>query len=120
MSTADPISLTQAKRYAANADTILLRATRPADLETPIGAFLRLGRNLFGRTLRGYPGDVERTGEFGCSTLPGHISHGSGKSISPDKMGPIGRSCKWRRKRKAYKARRLELSLSPVPAKTLR
>ena len=27
---------------AANADTILLRATRPADLETPIGAFLRL------------------------------------------------------------------------------
>jgi len=42
MSTADPISLAQAKRYAANADTILLRATRPADLETPIGAFLRL------------------------------------------------------------------------------
>ena len=34
MSTADPISLAQAKRYAANADTILLRATRPADLET--------------------------------------------------------------------------------------
>src|SRR6188474_3620004 len=42
MSSPDPISLTQAKRYAANADTILLRATRPADLETPIGAFLRL------------------------------------------------------------------------------
>src|SRR6476659_10982457 len=42
MSTADPISLAQAQRYAANADTILLRATRPADLETPIGAFLRL------------------------------------------------------------------------------
>ena len=42
MSTADPISLAQAKRHAANADTILLRATRPADLETPIGAFLRL------------------------------------------------------------------------------
>ena len=42
MTTADPISLAQAKRYAANADTILLRATRPADLETPIGAFLRL------------------------------------------------------------------------------
>src|SRR4029079_17338429 len=39
---ADPISLAQAQRYAANADTILLRATRPADLETPIGAFLRL------------------------------------------------------------------------------
>ncbi len=42
MSTADPISLGQAQRLAANADTILLRATRPADLETPIGAFLRL------------------------------------------------------------------------------
>jgi anthranilate synthase component 1 len=42
MTTADPISLTQAQRLSANADTILLRATRPADLETPIGAFLRL------------------------------------------------------------------------------
>ena len=40
--TNDPISLAQAQRLAANADTILLRATRPADLETPIGAFLRL------------------------------------------------------------------------------
>jgi len=38
----DPLSLTQAKRLAGNADTLLLRATRPADLETPIGAFLRL------------------------------------------------------------------------------
>jgi anthranilate synthase component 1 len=42
MTTSDPISLSQAQRFAANADTILLRATRPADLETPIGAFLRL------------------------------------------------------------------------------
>jgi anthranilate synthase component 1 len=42
MTTADPISLAQAQRLAASADTILLRATRPADLETPIGAFLRL------------------------------------------------------------------------------
>jgi anthranilate synthase component 1 len=42
MTTSDPISLTQAQRLSANADTILLRATRPADLETPIGAFLRL------------------------------------------------------------------------------
>jgi anthranilate synthase component 1 len=38
----DPLSLTEAKRLTANADTILLRATRTADLETPIGAFLRL------------------------------------------------------------------------------
>jgi anthranilate synthase component 1 len=38
----DPLSLTETKRLAATADTILLRATRTADLETPIGAFLRL------------------------------------------------------------------------------
>ena len=42
MVTGDPLSLTQAKRLAQSADTILLRATRSADLETPIGAFLRL------------------------------------------------------------------------------
>jgi anthranilate synthase component 1 len=42
VTTMDPLSLTQAKRLAANADTLLLRATRAADLETPIGAFLRL------------------------------------------------------------------------------
>src|SRR5258705_3679251 len=42
MTTTDPLSLTEAKRLAASADTLLLRATRPADLETPIGAFLRL------------------------------------------------------------------------------
>ncbi|HET9680485.1 MAG TPA: anthranilate synthase component I family protein [Candidatus Limnocylindrales bacterium] len=40
--TADPISLGQAKRLASSADTLLLRASRPADLDTPIGAFLRL------------------------------------------------------------------------------
>jgi len=39
---ADPLSLTEAKRLSGNADTLLLRATRSADLETPIGAFLRL------------------------------------------------------------------------------
>jgi anthranilate synthase component 1 len=41
-SSMDPLSLAEAKRLAASADTVLLRATRPADLETPIGAFLRL------------------------------------------------------------------------------
>ena len=40
--TADPISLAGTRRLAASADTILVRATRTADLETPIGAFLRL------------------------------------------------------------------------------
>ena len=42
MTAADPLSLTQAQRLASSADTILLRATRSADLETPIGALLRL------------------------------------------------------------------------------
>jgi anthranilate synthase component I len=41
-SSADPLSLAEARRHSATADTVLLRATRPADLETPIGAFLRL------------------------------------------------------------------------------
>jgi anthranilate synthase component I len=41
-SSPQPLSLSEAKRLVGNADTILLRATRPADLETPIGAFLRL------------------------------------------------------------------------------
>jgi anthranilate synthase component 1 len=40
--TTDPLSLAQTRRLATGADTILLAATRPADLETPIGAFLRL------------------------------------------------------------------------------
>ncbi len=42
MTNPDPLSLAEAKRLAGDADTILLRATRSADLETPIGAFLRL------------------------------------------------------------------------------
>jgi anthranilate synthase component I len=42
VTTTDPLSLAQAKRLASSADTLLLRATRSADLETPIGAFLRL------------------------------------------------------------------------------
>ncbi|MEO5918985.1 MAG: anthranilate synthase component I family protein [Candidatus Limnocylindrales bacterium] len=41
-SSTDPLSLAEAKRQSAMADTVLLRATRSADLETPIGAFLRL------------------------------------------------------------------------------
>lgn len=42
MATVDPLSLGEVKRLAGGADTVLLRATRDADLETPIGAFLRL------------------------------------------------------------------------------
>jgi anthranilate synthase component 1 len=42
VTTTDPLSLAEARRLAAGADTVLLSATRSADLETPIGAFLRL------------------------------------------------------------------------------
>jgi anthranilate synthase component 1 len=42
MSTQHPLSLGEVKRLAGRADTIRLRASRDADLETPIGAFLRL------------------------------------------------------------------------------
>ncbi|HMJ81291.1 MAG TPA: anthranilate synthase component I family protein [Candidatus Dormibacteraeota bacterium] len=42
MSTSDPLSLGEARRLAGSVDTILLRASRPADLETPVGALLRL------------------------------------------------------------------------------
>src|SRR4051812_43128223 len=40
--TEEPLSRADAKRLAADHDTVLLRATRDADLETPIGAFLAL------------------------------------------------------------------------------
>lgn len=42
MSTQHPLSLGEVKRLAGRADTIRLRVSRDADLETPIGAFLRL------------------------------------------------------------------------------
>ena len=42
MALPDPLSITETRRLAGNADTILLRASRAADLETPMGALLRL------------------------------------------------------------------------------
>src|SRR5215204_4788616 len=63
MSTTDPISLAHAQRLAANADTILLRATRSADLETPIGAFLRLDDGGPGYLLESVEGG-ERLGRY--------------------------------------------------------
>ncbi|CAN5597460.1 anthranilate synthase component I [soil metagenome] len=38
----EPLSLAEALRLAQGSDTVLLRATREADLETPIGAFLAI------------------------------------------------------------------------------
>jgi anthranilate synthase component I len=42
MAVSAPLSQAEAKRLAASADTILLRASREADLETPVGALLAL------------------------------------------------------------------------------
>jgi anthranilate synthase component I len=42
MTVTAPLSLTEAGRLAGSYDTILLRASRQADLETPVGALLRL------------------------------------------------------------------------------
>jgi anthranilate synthase component 1 len=63
MVTSDPVSLGQAKRLAASADTVLLRATRSADLETPIGAFLRLDDGGPGYLLESVEGG-ERLGRY--------------------------------------------------------
>ncbi len=41
MATTDPLSLREVRQLSGSADTILLTATRNADLETPIGAFMR-------------------------------------------------------------------------------
>ena len=41
MALTDPLSLREVRRLSGSADTILLTATRNADLETPIGAFMR-------------------------------------------------------------------------------
>ena len=41
MSLTDPLSLREVRQLAGSADTILLTASRNADLETPIGAFMR-------------------------------------------------------------------------------
>jgi anthranilate synthase component 1 len=41
MALTDPFSLREVRRLSGSADTILLTATRNADLETPIGAFMR-------------------------------------------------------------------------------
>ena len=41
MAVTDPLSLREVRQLSGSADTILLTATRNADLETPIGAFMR-------------------------------------------------------------------------------
>ena len=61
--TTDPLSLGEVKRLAHGADTVLLAATRAADLETPIGAFLRLDDGGPGYLLESVEGG-ERLGRY--------------------------------------------------------
>ena len=63
MRTTDPLSLGEVKRLAAGADTVLLAATRPADLETPVGAFLRMDDGSPGYLLESVEGG-ERLGRY--------------------------------------------------------
>ena len=61
--TEQPISLAEAKRLATDYDTVLLRATREADLETPIGAFLAIDDGTPGYLLESVEGG-ERLGRY--------------------------------------------------------
>ncbi len=59
----NPLSLGEVRRLAAGADTVLLRAERDADLETPIGAFMRLDDGGPGYLLESVEGG-ERVGRY--------------------------------------------------------
>jgi len=74
--TADPLSLTQVQRLATGADTLLLRATRAADLETPIG------RSAPRRRRAGLPARVGR-GRRAARSLQLH-----GRRAAADARGP--------------------------------
>ena len=123
MTTSDPISLAQTKRLAANADTILLRATRPADLETPIGAFLRLDDGGPAYLLESVEGG-ERLGRYSflgvgprrlLEVRDGHRQHPDPTSHGPDlRPGPAGRDRRRRRIRSA--AIRAFVAAPPRPA----
>ncbi|MEO7118196.1 MAG: hypothetical protein ABIZ34_04410, partial [Candidatus Limnocylindrales bacterium] len=66
----EPLSLAEAKRLATNADTVLLRATRDADLDTPIGAFLAFDDGTPAYLLESVEGG-ERLGRYSfMGTLP--------------------------------------------------
>ena len=66
----EPLSLAGAKLLAADYDTVLLRATRDADLETAIGAFLALDDGTPAYLLESVEGG-ERLGRYSfLGTLP--------------------------------------------------
>jgi anthranilate synthase component 1 len=87
--TEQPLSLAEAKRLAAEYDTVLLRATREADLETPIGAFLAIDDGTPGYLLESVEGG-ERLGRYSfLGTLPRRLLEvRDGKAIT--RTRPVG------------------------------
>src|SRR3954465_11310376 len=87
--TEEPVSRVEAARLAAEYDTVLLRATREADLETPIGAFLALDDGTAGYLLESVEGG-ERLGRYSfLGVLPRGLSEvREGQSIVRSR--PVG------------------------------
>ncbi|MEO6349549.1 MAG: anthranilate synthase component I family protein [Candidatus Limnocylindrales bacterium] len=85
----EPLSLGQASRLAAEYDTVLLRATRDADLETPIGAFLALDDGTPAYLLESVEGG-ERLGRYSfLGILPRRLLEvRDGKAITRSR--PVG------------------------------
>jgi anthranilate synthase component 1 len=85
----EPIARSEAKRLAADYDTVLLRATRDADLETPIGAFLALDDGTPAYLLESVEGG-ERLGRYSfLGILPRRLLEvRDGKAIT--RTRPVG------------------------------
>src|SRR4051812_47650992 len=87
--TEEPLSRAEAGRLAAEYDTVLLRATREADLETPIGAFLALDDGTPAYLLESVEGG-ERLGRYSfLGILPRRLLEvRDGKAIT--RTRPVG------------------------------
>jgi anthranilate synthase component 1 len=85
----EPLSLAEAKRLSADYDTVLLRATRDADLETPIGAFLAIDDGTPAYLLESVEGG-ERLGRYSfLGILPRRLLEvRDGKAITRSR--PVG------------------------------
>ena len=87
--TEEPLALAEAKRLAASHDTVLLRATREADLETPIGAFLALDDGTPAYLLESVEGG-ERLGRFSfLGILPRRLLEVRG-GVAITRSRPVG------------------------------
>jgi anthranilate synthase component I len=87
--TEEPLSRAEAGRLSAEYDTVLLRATREADLETPIGAFLALDDGTPAYLLESVEGG-ERLGRYSfLGILPRRLLEvRDGKSVT--RTRPVG------------------------------